>query len=201
VLSLLPEEPISRPEFSQLSSRESTREHLTPFGSKLPFGEPVAEVDTDGWVQSIKWSPSGNQLAWASHDSTVTVADASSGQLRPSVIRYNDLPLRDLIFINEGAVVGAGHDCTPMLFANQGGWKLVKKLDQGGGATGPAPAASGAASARNLFQAKDTRGEDKTETKLTTKHQNCITCVQKYGSGGYSTTGMDGNIVIWDAPK
>jgi len=36
----------------------------TPFGSKLPFGEPLAEVDCEGWVQSIKWSPSGNLLAW-----------------------------------------------------------------------------------------------------------------------------------------
>jgi len=173
----------------------------TPFGSKLPFGEPLAEVDCEGWVQSIKWSPSGNLLAWASHDSTVTVASADGGQLRPNVIKYGDLPMRDLVFLGEGALVGVGHDCTPVLFANQGGWKMSKKLDQGGSApTGPAPA-SGAASARNLFQAKDARGEDKTETKLTTKHQNCITCVQPYGKGGYSTSGLDGNLVIWDAPK
>jgi actin related protein 2/3 complex subunit 1A/1B len=172
----------------------------TPFGNKLTFGEPFAEINVDGWVQSVKWSPSGNLLAYVGHDASFNVADISSGQPRVSEVKTQDLPFLDLVFVNEGAVVAAGHDCTPVLFTNQGGWKLSKKLDGGGGGA----AATGGdqkSSAFKVFQNKVDRAESATETKLTTKHQNSINNVQKYGNGGYSTSGLDGVLLVWDAPR
>jgi len=92
-------------------------------------------------------------------------------------------------------------------FKKAGGkWAFTKKVDAGG-----APAAAGAAAgadknaAFKMFQNKVDRGETtSTQTVLTTKHQNAISCVKRFkGSGGnitqYSTSGIDGNIAIWSA--
>jgi len=170
----------------------------TPFGDKYPFGEPLVEIECGGWVQSVKWSPSGNLLAFAGHDSSFNVADVSSGQARTSVVKFEDLPLQDIIFVNEGSVVGVGHDCTPVLFSNQGGWKLAKKIDTGGSA--PTGAATKQNSAMDMFKNKVDRAESSSETKLTTKHQNAINCVQKYKNEGYSTSGLDGQLIVWGMP-
>jgi len=172
----------------------------SPFGNKVAFGEPVAEIDVGAWAQAVKWSPNGNLLAYVCHDASLAVADISSGQPRVVAdIKTQDLPLLDLVFINDTTIVAAGHDNAPVLFSNQGGWKLVKKLD--GVGTGAEAADPGAQkSAMKIFQSKVDRGETTTETKLLTKHQNAINCVQKYGNG-YSTSGLDGVLLLWDAPK
>jgi actin related protein 2/3 complex subunit 1A/1B len=170
----------------------------TPFGSKLPFGEPLCEIDVGGWVQAVKWSPSGNGLAFVAHDSTFHYVDVSSGQAQCTKVCTNDLPYLDLVFLNESTAVTVGHDCTPVLFHNQGGWKYGKKLDTGGSA--PGVAATQQNSARAIFVGKVDRAESSTETKLETKHQNAISNIQKYQSA-YSTSSLDGCIVIWDAPK
>lgn len=48
----------------------------TPWGSKMPFGEVMFEsTGTSGWVHGVCFSDSGNRVAWASHDSTVAVAE------------------------------------------------------------------------------------------------------------------------------
>lgn len=48
----------------------------TPWGSKMPFGEVMFESSgTAGWVHGVSFSESGNRVAWASHDSTVAVAE------------------------------------------------------------------------------------------------------------------------------
>jgi len=115
-------------------------------------------------------------------------------------IKTPDLPFVDLVFINDSTVVAVGHDCAPVLFANQGGWKLVKKLDGVGGGASEAADSGAQKSAMNIFKNKVDKAETATETKLLTKHQNAINCVQKYG-GGYSTSGLDGVLLVWDAPR
>lgn len=178
----------------------------TPWGNKLTFGELFAEFDQCmGWVQAVQWSPSGNKLAFIGHDSTLCVADVSSAQGRVDVVKHSDLPFKDLIFIGEDAIVAVGHDYNPTLFQNKGGWQFVKKLDTGTGG-GAQAATGGNSSAFKVFQNKVDKAESATETKLTTKHQNCITYIVPYKRAGpnvsqYSTTGLDGNIIIWDAPK
>jgi actin related protein 2/3 complex subunit 1A/1B len=172
----------------------------TPFGDKIPFGEPLLEIECGGWVQSVKWSPSGNLLAFASQDSALQVANVSTGQANTSTVKFEDLPLQDIVFLNEGTVVGAGFDNTPILFSNQGGWKLVKKLDTGSGAAAQGGAQK-SGTAFDVFKNKVDRAESVSETKINTKHQNAITNLQKYGNGGYSSSGLDGQLIIWDAPK
>jgi len=169
------------------------------FDKKLPFGEPYVEIDVSSWVHSVKWSPSGDVLAYVCHDSSFSIADMSSSTPRITDIKTPDLPFVDIAFVNEMSVVAVGHDCTPVLFNNQGGWKLVKKLDGGGG--GVSTPTDPKSSAFKVFQNKVDRAESATETKVLTKHQNAITCVQKYGNGAYSTSGLDGVLLVWDAPK
>uniref|UniRef100_A0A2K5HWM3 Actin related protein 2/3 complex subunit 1A n=1 Tax=Colobus angolensis palliatus TaxID=336983 RepID=A0A2K5HWM3_COLAP len=51
-----------------------------PWGSKMPFGQLMSEFGgsgTGGWVHGVSFSASRSRLAWVSHDSTVSVADAS----------------------------------------------------------------------------------------------------------------------------
>jgi len=176
----------------------------TPWGNKFPFGEPFCEIDNaGGWVECVQWSPNGNQIAFCGHDSALFVADISSGTPRVSAVKYRDLPLRCFLWLSDTAIVGAGYDCTPILFQNQGGWKFIKKLDVGGAAAATATGNT----AMNAFKNKVDKGsEGQTETKLTTKHQNAITCIQPFKKAGnivqqYSTSGLDGCILIWDAPK
>ena len=50
----------------------------TAWGAKMPFGEVLLEhKDCGGWVHSVSFSPSGDQLAWVAHNSSISVADAA----------------------------------------------------------------------------------------------------------------------------
>jgi len=168
----------------------------TPFGSKLVFGECYAEIDAAmGWVQSVRWSPSGNLLAFVGQDSTLCISNISSGQPTTDVVRYNSLPFKDLLFLDENTIVAVGFDCNPAVFSKSGsGWAFVKYVDSGAEASGP----KAGPSALKSFQAKVDKGEDTKETKLNTKHQNCITWIESVGhTGKYSTSGLDGNLIVW----
>jgi len=180
----------------------------TPWGSKLPFGEQYAEIEAQGWVHSVQWSPSGSQIAFCSHDSTFSVADVKSGTPTVQVVKHRELPFKCVLWTSETAVVAVGHDNNPTLFQNSGGWKYVKQLDSGAAASGGA-AAGAQASAFASFKNKVDKGSTDSaavETKLNTKHQNCITCIRIYKANGgnvsqYTTSGLDGHIFFWDAPK
>jgi len=172
----------------------------TPFGAKLPFGECFAEIDTCiGWVKSVRWSPSGNLLAFVGHDATLCVSDISSGTPNTSIVKFRELPFTDLLFIDENNIIAVGYDCTPVLFQNSGGgWNFIKIVDTGSGGTGPA---KGGNNAFKSFQNKVDKGQESTETIINTKHQNCVTWVEAIGkTGKYSTSGLDGNLIIWNKP-
>ncbi|KAB0341645.1 hypothetical protein FD754_018571 [Muntiacus muntjak] len=104
----------------------------TPWGSKMPFGQLMSEFGgsgTGGWVQRVSFSGSGSRLAWVSHDSTVSVADASKS-VQGSTLKTEFLPLLSVSFISENRVVAAGHDCCPMLnYDDRGCLTFVSKLD------------------------------------------------------------------------
>jgi actin related protein 2/3 complex subunit 1A/1B len=176
----------------------------TPFGEKAKqFGEPCVEIDSPygGWAHAVKWAPSGNGLAFVSHDSTISFVDLSSGTPHVSTVKNNDLPYVDLVFTNENTIVAVGHDANPTSFIRSGNnIKLGSKLDEnvGGGekkdAKGPA--------ALSAFKNKVDKGSTGTdiETILNTHHQNCITKVALLGKDSFATAGLDGNLCIWKNP-
>jgi len=172
----------------------------TPFGSRLPFGgDPLQEYTTNGWVQCVRWSPSGNQIAYCCQDSTFSVIDVSGGA--PGVthtVRLAGLPLLSLAWTSDKSVVGVGHGLNPILFENTGNWTLKRFLDE----KKTADKSGASSNAFKMFQNKTNTGQSTDVQTLDTKHQNCITAVAIFGGTpqkvtAVSTTGLDGKLIIW----
>jgi actin related protein 2/3 complex subunit 1A/1B len=169
----------------------------TAFGDRLPFGTHLKDFDANGWVHAVKWSPSGNQLAYASHDSTLSIVECSTQEHTTQTVRYRYLPLVDLLWVNENSIVGVGHDCNPFLFQKQGAnWQFTAALDQKSAKAGPG------LSTKEMWVNKTERADGSQDRELGTKHQNCVTCIRPVAGApnavtSFSTTGLDGNIIMW----
>ncbi|KAF5894759.1 actin-related protein 2/3 complex subunit 1A-like [Clarias magur] len=144
----------------------------TPWGAKMPFGEMLLEhKDCGGWVHSVAFSPSGDTLAWVSHNSSISVADATQGK-EVTQLTTEHLPLLSVLYVNETEIVAAGHDCCPYQFSYKGNGKLdfVRKL-------GIAKQTSkNSMSAMQHFRNLDKKATtDEEDNELNTLHQNSIT--------------------------
>jgi len=171
----------------------------TAFGKRLPFGTMLAEWRMPAWVVSVKWSPSGNRLAWACHNSSLYILDCATTDHVLRSCSYNLLPLRDFIWLNDDTIIGGGYDCNLLLFQFNGdGWAYVKNLDnkrevRGGAAGG---------NARKQWENRTQMGqEEAVDVEVPTRHQNTITVLKRLDQNTLSTTGLDGNIVVWDLRK
>ncbi|KAJ3169893.1 Polycomb protein sop-2 [Geranomyces variabilis] len=169
------------------------------WGEKLPFNTLCGEFGSEGggWVHSVGFSPSGDSVAWVSHDSTLSIAHGRDSV--PVEVPTGGLPLVSMIWTSETSIVAVGHDCTPFLFALRGQkWEVIGKLDQG------QKKAAASNSAFKMFQQMDSRAQQQNnEVELNTTHQNTITCVHAYAGSPdhvtkFSTSGVDGKLVIWD---
>ncbi|KAF8623476.1 hypothetical protein AX15_006260 [Amanita polypyramis BW_CC] len=193
------------------------------WGSKLPFNTLCGEYSSPsgGWVHSVGFSPSGDALAFTSHDSSISVVYPGGPTIY--TVKFPSLPLVTLTWTSEGSVVAAGHDCQPLVFSgSEGGWQVVGSLDDSTGPKSDNARAAGSPVGRlktgafATFRDADIRGHSNlvsgagsissTDTKLLTMHQNTITSVRPYEGNGVqvtrvSTTGVDGTLVIWDAKE
>jgi len=199
------------------------------WGEKLPFNTLCGEFGSPsgGWVHAVGFSPSGDVLAFASHDSTVTIIYPGSGAI---TIKSITLPHVTLTWTSENSFVAAGHDCQPILYkGSEQGWSADGSLDDttapksGTSHLIPKATAGGVgrlnSAAFNTFRNADIRGQTTvprpgspttpgsgggaTESELLTVHQNTITSVRPFeGKMGavkkVVTTGLDGKLVIWD---
>jgi len=188
--------------FSAFIPEVDASQDAGPFPTAQPFGELLAEFDSsNGWVEAVRWSTTGNKLAFVGHDSSLTVVTFNgSGSPALQTLFTKSLPLMCLVFSSESQLVCAGHDMNPMLFGVEGGsWSFQKLLDQKeAAATGPQK--SGFSNARSLFEAKSNQGTSNTTsaaTHIKTKHEGAITCMELAGSSKISTTGLDGRVAIW----
>ncbi|KAK9686278.1 WD domain, G-beta repeat [Popillia japonica] len=154
----------------------------TPWGTKMPLGHLMVEFVNSscggGWIHSVVFSPDGNKICWVSHDSTINIADATKGN----------------------TVTKLRHSCIPILYNLTSDGQIVfgAKLDTS------QKKQAGGLSAMNIFQSLDKRStSEANDTKLDSVHQNAITSIYQYsGEKGnvrsFSTSGMDGLLVIWD---
>lgn len=162
------------------------------WGDSLAFGTVVGDFQAGGWCHSVAFSPNGDNIAFCGHDSVVYVANPTN----VASVKMIGLPFTSVAYLSENSIIAAGHDCTPVLFQASGArWELKGIIDQGKGA---AKESSGNA-AMNKFKQMDSRAEAGGQgSALLTIHQNTITCIQKMGGAKFSTSGIDGKLVVWD---
>ncbi|KAH7669657.1 Actin-related protein 2/3 complex subunit 1 protein [Dioscorea alata] len=97
------------------------------------FGEQIVQLDLSStWTFGVKWSPSGNTLAYAGHNSMIYFVDDVGPSPSAQSVAFRDLPLRDVLFVSDRMAIGVGFDCNPMVFAadERGIWSFVRFLDE-----------------------------------------------------------------------
>ncbi|KAI1435022.1 WD repeat domain-containing protein [Xylaria sp. CBS 124048] len=193
--------------FSSFIKGVDARPEPSVWGERLPFNTVCGEYlnNSAGWVHSVAFSPSGNALAFAAHDSSITIVYPSGPEQPPqAVVSVNTqlLPFMSMIWNGENEIIAAGHDCEAFRFqGGPRGWQLTGTLE--------AKAAQGnddlrEESALNMFKQMDLKGKVKDDTQLKTVHQNTITTLRVYEESNgsvskFSTSGVDGRVVIWKA--
>ena len=104
----------------------------TEWGAKMPFANLMAEFSNSptggGWIHAVSFSHDGARLAWVGHDSSIAVADAPNGMVMMK-LKVPLLPMLALVWIGPNKLVGAGHDCVPVVFNldSAGNGLLVQK--------------------------------------------------------------------------
>ncbi|XP_034176376.1 actin-related protein 2/3 complex, subunit 1A isoform X2 [Osmia lignaria lignaria] len=105
------------------------------------------------------------------------------------------LPFLSCVWMGSNSIVAAGHSCMPMLYSvdDNGQLYFVSKLDN----TQKKEAAG--LSAMRKFQSLDRQARSGTnDNALDSIHQNTINCVRKVSDNEFSTSGLDGQLVVWD---
>ena len=175
----------------------------TPWGNETPFQNPIVEFSNSlqggGWVHSVSFSGDGNRLAWVSHDSSISVADATR-EMNVFRLKTEHLPLLSCIWISPDKLVAAGHGCTPLIFKVDGSGqvKLIAELEKK-----EKSSTEGELSIRQKIKNRAWMGLNASDTVLSTTHQKQISCIQifsgtKNWAGQISTSGGDGKVVVWD---
>lgn len=176
----------------------------TPWAIKIPpFGQLLSELSNGGggWVHDVKFSPSGNRLAWVGHDSSLSVTDSNSSDDIATVKEWY-LPFTSLIWVSESSIVTAGYDCCPMLFTYKGKCELtfVSKLDV------PSEQRINKVTAMDRFRHLDKLSAANLDTSLKTLHQNTIKQILPHTSQminvtKFTTVGIDGQLILWDLKR
>lgn len=161
------------------------------WGERLPFNTVCGEYlnNSAGWVHSVAFSPSGDSLAFAAHDSSITVVYPSGPEQAPRAvltISTQLLPFKSLIWKSEDEIIAAGYDCEAFRFnGGESGWHLAgpveSKSSHGSGQQREE-------SALNMFRQMDLKGKMKDDTQLKTIHQNTVTTIRPYESSGAGVT-------------
>ena len=151
-----------------------------------------------GWVHSVSFSGDGNKICWVGHDSAINIVDATNG-LGVIKLKTEYLPFLAATWITNNSIVVAGHSCVPLIYVVDGNKiTMAGKLDQS------QKREAGGISAMRHFQSLDRNSRtENADTNLEYIHQNAITSVALYSGDKsvakkISTSGLDGQLVIWD---
>ncbi|CAJ2513351.1 Uu.00g014700.m01.CDS01 [Anthostomella pinea] len=177
--------------FSSFIKGVDARPEPSVWGERLPFNTVCGEFlnNSAGWVHSVAFSPSGNALAFAAHDSSITVVYPTGPEQPPqAVISVNTqlLPFMSMIWNGETEIIAAGYDCEAFRFqGDSSGWQLSGTLEAKGR---PGLGDAREESALNMFRQMDLKGKVKDDTQLKTVHQNTISTVRIYEGNGESVS-------------
>ncbi|XP_021767423.1 actin-related protein 2/3 complex subunit 1B-like [Chenopodium quinoa] len=196
--------------FSTFIKGVDTRNSEAGSSSDTKFGEQILQLDLSySWAFGVKWSPSGNTLAYVGHNSMIYFVDDVGPSPLAQSVAFRDLPLRDVYFVSEKMVIGVGFDCNPMVFAadESGLWSFIRFLGQK--QTTPTNARAGSqisGAFGKLYGHSKYNNVDNGNDSYSSgcAHDNCITCIVPLKKGRdskvtrFSTSGLDGKVVIWD---
>lgn len=176
----------------------------TPWGNRMPMGQLMAEFKNSGqgggWVHSVSFSPDGSKICWVGHDSAINIVDANNNNVHVKV-KTEFLPFLCCQWITANSFVVAGHSCIPIIYSVDAQQKITMtgKLDQA------VKKESTGVSAMKIFQSLDRNlRTENDDANLQSIHQNAIACISIYagdketGIRKISTSGLDGQLVIWD---
>lgn len=179
----------------------------TTWGKKMTFAELMAEFGTGlgggGWVHDVAFSASGEQLAFAAHDSSITVVDSANNNAIHRLETVG-LPFRSLTWVTSASIVAVGYDYVPFAFSFTG-----SALENKGKIDVPEKKAVKATSALAKFSTLDKQGrglEEAADQDIESTHQNVIGQVSihtgtRANASIIATTSMDGYLVLWDLKK
>ena len=189
--------------FSGFIKGMDARPEPSVWGERLPFNTVCGEYmnNSAGWVHSVAFSPSGDSLAFAAHDSSITVVYPSGPEQAPKAVLTVStqlLPFKSLIWKAEDEIIAAGYDCEAFRFkGGESGWQLTGTVAEKGSGGGGAQREE---SALNMFRQMDLKGKVKDDTQLETVHQNTVTAIRPYESSGGRVTKFSckcfGNITV-----
>lgn len=157
------------------------------WGERLPFNTICGEYlnNTAGWVSSVAFSPSGDALAFAARDSSITVVYPTGPDQPPKAVisvATQLLPFMSLIWSSESEIIAAGYDCQAYRFGGSDqGWQIKGSLEE---KKRPGMGAEREESAFNMFKQMDLKGKAKDDTQLKTVHQNTISTLRAFESSG-----------------
>lgn len=176
--------------FSSFIKGVDAKPEPSVWGERLPFNTVCGEFlnNSAGWVHSVAFSPSGGSLAFAAHDSSVTVVYPSGPEQPPRAVLTVStqlLPFKSLIWKSEDEIIAAGYDCEAFRFkGGESGWQLAGPVEPKGRDAG----AQREESALNMFRQMDLKGKVKDDTQLKTIHQNTVTTLRPFESSGGRVT-------------
>lgn len=176
----------------------------TPWGNRMPLGQLMAEFKNSnqggGWVHSVSFSGDGSKICWVGHDSAINIADATNGNA-VFKLKTEFLPFLSCHWISASSILVAGHSCIPIIYTVDQNNKITLqgKLDQ------LQKRESTGVSAMKIFQSLDRNQRiENDDANLNSIHQNAIASIaiyegdKKSGVRKISTSGLDGQVVIWD---
>jgi len=189
----------------KVDDKAEIEDYLEAFGKGMTsFGNQLMEFDQSaGWIQSVAFSPSGWDLAFAGHDSSIHFANLKTLP-DPNVASqyFQNLPFRALTYLSEKVIVAAGYDKTPYVFKLQGdNWVSSGALDKGEKQKDTKKKGGAFDGAFSKFQGMATMGKKFDEAKsasIKTRHQNTISEIRPWTGDSFATGGMDGAIYYWD---
>ncbi|KAI4341139.1 hypothetical protein MLD38_025899 [Melastoma candidum] len=198
--------------FSTFIKGVDTRDSEAGASVDAKFGEQILQLDlSHSWAFGVKWSPRGNTLAYVGHNSMIYFVDGVGPSPLAQNVLLRGLPLRDVLFLSERMAVGVGFDCNPMVFAadDSGIWNFIRFLgERKTSSSSGSKYGSQFSEAFGKFYGQSRQGTSndggENSRHLGSVHENCITCIVSLGELGssstrrFSTSGVDGNIVIWD---
>ncbi|KAJ1679152.1 ARP2/3 actin-organizing complex subunit Sop2, partial [Spiromyces aspiralis] len=175
------------------------------WGERLPFNTVCGEYESpsNGWVHGITFSPSGNEVAFVAHDSTLNFVYPENNHVVS--VRSGTLPYRSVTWATDIAVLVSGFDCLPVLYTQtEHGWVITKKIDDSRNTSRSMSPIGSSSSAFNIFRQMDSCKQASAANMGSgtfPTHQNTIVGQQleSVSSGGieFSTSSLEGKLVEW----